>query len=69
MEHTQICIHKKSSTNWTKNPRNCHVMLKLLGDCLVKSTKTNPCYVYHKLLSECQKVSTLYNYPSSSPNI
>lgn len=23
---------KKSSTNWSKNPRNCHVMLKLLGD-------------------------------------
>ena len=62
-------IHKKTSTNWTKNPRNCHVMLKLLGDCLIKSTKTTPCVVYHDLLAECQKVSTLHNYPSSPPNI
>lgn len=64
----QYLIRKKISTNWSKNPRNCHVMLKLLGDCLVKSTKPNPCHVYNNLLVECQKVSKI-NYPRLSPNI
>ena len=59
---SKYLIHKKSSTNWSKNPRNCHVMLKLLGDCLVKSTSANPCVVYNNLLEECKKVSKIKLY-------
>jgi hypothetical protein len=60
--NSQYLIHKKSSTNWSKNPRNCHVMLKLLGDCLAKSTNANPCVVYNNLLEECKKVSKIKLY-------
>jgi len=42
-------------TNWTKNPRNCNTMFKLLGDCLNKSETTKPCSRYHSLLVQCHK--------------
>jgi len=46
---------KKKITNWSRNPRNCHTMFKLLGDCITKSETTKPCYMYHNLLVQCHQ--------------
>ena len=53
---TKKCnAHNKCRMNWTKSPRNCATMNKLLKACLVNSQNTKGCSVYNRLMFECTK--------------
>ena len=52
---TKECnAHHKCRMNWTKSPRNCATMNKLLKGCLLKSQNIKNCSNYNRLMSECQ---------------
>lgn len=51
---TKKCnIHNKCHMNWTKSPRNCTTMNKLLKGCILNSRNIKSCHIYNHLMSEC----------------